>query len=166
MAKAKRPKAKKSDQPVEDDLNAENLEPAFAVSDSKITVRRDSGKVVVSVPVRFYRRNGRQMILAEGSKTEEAKAPKALNVSLITSIAKAWLWKDQLESGKYKSIDEIAAANNVDRTHVSRILQLTSLSPTIVEQILEGKEPEGMSLRQLRKGIPLLWSEQGKIAEA
>ena len=106
------------------------------------------------------------MILSEGSKTEEAKAPKALNVPLITSIAKAWLWQDQLESGKYKSIDEIAAANNVDRTHVSRILQLTSLSPTIVEQILEGKEPEGMSLRQLRKGIPLLWSEQGKIAEA
>jgi len=52
-------------------------------------------------------------------------------------------------SGKYKRIDEIAAANNVDCIHVSRILQLTSLSPTIVEQILEGKEPEGMSLRQL-----------------
>ena len=106
------------------------------------------------------------MILAEGSTAEEAKAPKALNIPLITSIAKAWLWQDQFESGKYKSIDEIAAANNVDRTHVSRILQLTSLSPTIVEQILEGTEPEGMSLRQLRKGIPLLWSEQGKIAEA
>jgi hypothetical protein len=52
----------------------------------------------------------------------------------------------------------------VDRTHVSRIMQLTSLSPTIVEQILEGKEPDGMSLRQLRKGIPLLWSEQGKMS--
>jgi hypothetical protein len=37
---------------------------------------------------------------------------------------------------------------------------------TIVEQILEGKEPESMSLRQLRKGIPLLWSEQGNISEA
>jgi hypothetical protein len=106
------------------------------------------------------------MILAEDSTAEEGQAPKALNVPLITSIAKAWLWQDQLESGKVKSIDEIAAENNVDRTHVSRIMQLTSLSPTIVEQILEGKEPESMSLRQLRKGIPLLWSEQGKIAEA
>jgi len=132
----------------------------------KPTVRREGETVMVSVPIKVYRLNGRQMILAEGSKTEEDQAPKALkalNVPLITSIAKAWLWQDQLESGKYKSIDEIAAANNVDRTHVSRILQLTSLSPTIVEQILEGKEPEGMSLRQLRKGIPLLWSEQGKI---
>ena len=106
------------------------------------------------------------MILAEGSKAEEGQAPKALNVPLITSIAIAWFWQGQLESGKYKSIDEIAAENNVDRTHFSRIMQLTSLSPTIVEQILEGKEPESMSLRQLRKGIPLLWSEQGKIAEA
>jgi hypothetical protein len=127
----------------------------------KPTVRREGETAIVSVPIKVYRLNGRQMILSEGSKTEEAKAPNALNVPLITSIAKAWLWQDQLESGKYKSIDEIAVANNVDRTHVSRILQLTSLSPTIVEQILEGKEPEGMSLRQLRKGIPLLWSEQG-----
>jgi hypothetical protein len=131
----------------------------------KPTVRREGETVIVSVPIKVYRLNGRQMILSEGSKTEEAKAPKALNVPLITSIAKAWLWQDQLESGKYNSIDEIAAANNVDRTHVSRILQLTSLSPTIVEQILEGKEPEGMSLRQLRKGIPLLWSEQGVLPQ-
>jgi hypothetical protein len=74
--------------------------------------------VIVSVPIKVYRLNGRQMILAEGSKTEEDQAPKALYVPLITTIAKAWLWQDQLESGKYKSIDEIAAANNVDRTHV------------------------------------------------
>jgi len=47
--------------------------------------------VIVSVPIKVYRLNGRQMILAEGSKTEEDQAPKSLNVPLITSIAKAWL---------------------------------------------------------------------------
>ena len=44
MAKTKRTKANKSDQPLEDDFSAENLEPSFAVSDSKITVCRDEGK--------------------------------------------------------------------------------------------------------------------------
>jgi len=97
---------------------------------------------------------------------KQREAGSRLVVTGKPTVRRDWLWQDQLESGKYKSIDEIAAENNVDRTHVSRIMQLTSLSPTIVEQILEGKEPEGMSLRQLRKGIPLLWSEQGKIAEA
>lgn len=91
MAKAKRPKAKKSDQPVEDDLNAENHEPAFAVSDSKITVRRDSGKVVVSVPVRFYRRNGRQMILADSIESDSIEAAVPNN-ALLTALAKAYAW--------------------------------------------------------------------------
>jgi hypothetical protein len=69
----------------------------------KPTVRREAETVIVSVPIKVYRLNGRQMILSEGSKTEEAQAPKALNVPLISSIAKAWLWQDQLESGKLSS---------------------------------------------------------------
>lgn len=161
MAKTKRTKTNKSDQPLEDDLTAENLEPAFAVSDRKITVRRDGGKVVVSVPVRFYRRNGRQMILAQedalSTNQQEALSP---NTALVVNLAKAWLWQEQLESGEFESLEEIATANNVDRAHISRILQLTSLSPEMVEQIMTGNEPDGLSLRQLRKGIPVVWSEQ------
>ncbi|RLS71321.1 MAG: hypothetical protein DWI00_13550 [Planctomycetota bacterium] len=107
--------------------------------------------------------NGRQMILAEGSKTEEAKSPKALNVPLITSIAKAWLWQDQLESGEYKGLEDIAKANQVDRSYVGRILQLTSLAPDIVESILEGGEYSELSLRDFRKGIPVLWEEQRRV---
>jgi hypothetical protein len=119
--------------------------------------------VIVSVPIKVYRLNGRQMILSEGSKTEEAKAPKALNVPLITSIAKAWLWQDQLESGKYKDLEDIAQANQVDRSYVGRILQLTSLAPDIVESILEGGEYSELSLRDFRKGIPVLWEEQRRV---
>jgi hypothetical protein len=75
------------------------LELEFAVADSKITVRRDGGKVVVSVPVRFYRRNGRQMIFADsidsGSDSDESGL---LNNALLTAIAKAYSWQDQLEA--------------------------------------------------------------------
>ena len=42
----------------------------------------------------------------------------------------------------------------------SRILRLTSLSPEIVEAILDGNEPKGLSLAKLRKKLPLIWSEQ------
>ena len=103
MAKAKRPKAKKSDQPLEEDLSAENLETTFTLSDSKITVRRDGGKVVVSVPVRFYRRNGRQMILAECNESESDLDESGLpNNALLTAIAKAYSWQDQLESSEFE----------------------------------------------------------------
>jgi hypothetical protein len=75
-------------------------------------------------------------------------------------LAKAWLWQEQLESGEYGTLEELAKANKVDRTYVSRILRLTSLSPEIVEQILGGIEFYEVSLRFLRKGIPELWREQ------
>lgn len=161
MVKSKRTKANKSDQPLAAGSCDKHLEPVFSASDSKITVRRDGDKVVVSVPVRFYRRNGRQMILADGVETgENQNDSPAANSALLVNLAKAWQWQEQLESGEFESVDEIAKTNNVDRTHVSRILQLTSLSPTIVEQILAGNEPDGLSLRQLRKGIPVVWSDQ------
>ena len=161
MAKAKRPKAKKSDQPLEEDLSAENLETTFAVSDSKITVRRDGGKVVVSVPVKFYRRNGRQMILADSIESESDLDESGLpNNALLTAIAKAYSWQDQLESGEFEDLEDIAKANSVDRSYVGRMLQLTSLAPDIVESILAGQAFADISLQHCRKGIPVFWEEQ------
>ena len=48
----------------------------------------------------------------------------------------------------------------MDRTYVGRMLRLTSLAPDIIEAILRGKEPEGMSLEKLRKELPVRWDEQ------
>lgn len=104
------------------------------------------------------RRNGWQMIFAAGEG--EPEKSKADNHALVVALARAWQWQEELESGQYSSIGELADANQVDRTYVSRLLQLTSLAPDLVESLLAGDDCEGLSLRQLRKGIPLLWSEQ------
>lgn len=159
MAKTKRTKPNKSDQPLEDDLSAENLEPAFAVSDRKITVRRDGGKVVVSVPVRFYRRNGRQMILADSIESDSIEAAVPNN-ALLTALAKAYAWQEQLESGQFEDLEDIAKEQGVDRSYVGRMLQLSSLAPDIVESILAGQAFADISLRDFRKGIPVSWEEQ------
>jgi hypothetical protein len=42
---------------------------------------------------------------------------------------------------------------------VSRLLRFTLLAPDIVEAILRGDEPSGLSFRKLGK-IPVLWIEQ------
>jgi len=145
-------------------VSAENLEPAFAVSDRKITVRRDGGRVVVSVPVRFYRRNGRQMILADSIESESDLDESGLpNNALLTAIAKAYSWQDQLESGEFEDLEDIAKANGVDRSYVGRMLQLTSLAPDIVESILAGQAFADISLRDFRKGIAVSWEEQRRI---
>jgi hypothetical protein len=40
---------------------------------------------------------------------------------------------------------------------------LTSLSLEIVEALLAGQERKGLSLRQVRSGIPLAWQKQREL---
>ncbi|MFN9231973.1 MAG: hypothetical protein ACK6DU_12100, partial [Planctomycetota bacterium] len=128
MAKAKRPKAKKSDQPLEEDLSAENLETTFAVSDSKITVRRDGGKVVVSVPVRFYRRNGRQMILADSIESDSIEAAVPNN-ALLTALPTPYPWQEQPHTGQGAARAAIAQDPGDHPSYGGRTLHLPSLAP-------------------------------------
>jgi hypothetical protein len=160
MAKTKRTKASTSDSSAADS-DTRTPGPEFAVTGCKITVRREKGKVIVSVPVRFYRRNGRQMILADSVESESNLDESGMpNNALLTAIAKAYSWQDQLESGEFEDLEDIAKANGVDRSYVGRMLQLTSLAPDIVESILAGQEFADISLQKCRKGIPALWDDQ------
>jgi len=44
------------------------------------------------------------------------------------------------------------------------MLDLTLLAPDIIESILDGHEPSGLSLARLtKKQIPPLWEEQRKV---
>jgi hypothetical protein len=45
------------------------------------------------------------------------------------------------------------------------MLRLTSLAPDIIEAVLRGDEPSGLSLEKLRKNLPVRWDEQRKTWE-
>ena len=51
-----------------------------------------------------------------------------------------------LETGRYGTIDELAAADKINSSYASRLLRLTLLAPDIVEAILDGRQPDGMTL--------------------
>lgn len=82
------------------------------------------------------------------------------NRTLIEAIAKGHRWQAQLESGEYASLEDLAKDVGCDRTYVGRMLRLTSLAPDIIEAILRGDEPDGLSLEKLRKSLPVRWDEQ------
>ena len=114
---------------------------------------------MVTIPVNFHRRNGRQMIKTMNPNSEPPNLGYVDN-HVILAIAKAFQWQDELESGEYGSLDELAQAMKVDRSYVGRILQLTSLAPQIIQKIVDGETPNGISLRNLRRGIPVVWKDQ------
>jgi hypothetical protein len=86
--------------------------------------------------------------------------------TLIRALARAHRWNRMLEAGKCRSITEIAEAEKVDRSFVSRLLDLTLLAPDIQEAILEGQQPKGMQLEELTGAMPGAWEEQRRVLQA
>ena len=65
-----------------------------------------------------------------------------------------------MESGEVGSIKELARRSHVNPSYVARILRLATLAPDIIEAILDGREPSGLSLRKLTGKLPVMWDEQ------
>ncbi len=63
-------------------------------------------------------------------------------------------------SGECASITELAAAEKIDRSYLCRVLRLTLLAPEIVEAIVDGRQPEGLTLPALMKPFSVAWELQ------
>ncbi len=85
---------------------------------------------------------------------------------LLTALARAFHWQELIDSGKDASISDLAEALGLDRSYVSRIMRLTLLAPDIVDAIVGGREPSGLSLEKLVRGMPVAWTEQRKRLES
>jgi hypothetical protein len=77
--------------------------------------------------------------------------------TLIRALARAHRWNRMLEAGRYGSTAEIAEAEKIGRSFVSRLLRLTLLAPDIQEAILEGRQAKGMQLEELTRAMPGAW---------
>ena len=77
------------------------------------------------------------------------------STALIKSLARAHRWKMVLESGRYPSVAELAAAGKINPSYVSRILRLTLLAPDIIEAVVEGRQADGLEAVLLRPFHPI-----------
>jgi hypothetical protein len=84
----------------------------------------------------------------------------AADTTLVKALARAFRWRRMLEAGRYATINELAAAEKINSSYVSRLLRLTLLAPDIVEAILDGRQPEGMTLPGLMVPYPVNWAQR------
>src|SRR5262249_48069703 len=104
--------------------------------------------LTVHVPMVFCKRGGRKLIIAPDSDTPEP--PRAcVDNALVKALARAFRWRKLLESGKHASIEELASAEKINPSYVSRVLRLSLLSPNVVEAILGGRQPQALTLAKV-----------------
>ena len=121
----------------------------------------DDRTMTVRVPISIRRRGGRKLVLApDGAKITAAPFTRHLDNVMVKAIARAFRWRDMLESREYTTIREIASADKINESYVGRVLRLTLLAPEIVEAILNGRQPAEMTMAVLMRGFPVPWTTQ------
>jgi hypothetical protein len=94
----------------------------------------------------------------------ETHSPRPrIGSALVKALARAHRWQRLLESGECASITELAAAEKIDRSYLCRVLRLTLLAPEVVEAILDGRQPEEVTLPVLIR-FPVEWETQPRLA--
>ncbi len=121
----------------------------------------ETGNLHIHIPMLIRRMRGRKVIIAPKALDGDVPdSPGTVQTAIVQALARASSWAEVLESGEVKSISDLAMNLDVDNSYVARILKLSTLAPDIVEAILNGEEPTGLSLAKLTKTFPTDWDEQ------
>ena len=115
--------------------------------------------LTVRVPLAVRKRGGRKLVVTPGG-TIGIRGPSGADSTLVKALARAFRWRRMMETGRYGTIDELAAAEKINSSYVSRLLRLTLLAPAIVDAILDGRQPDGMTLPGLMDPFPVEWAQQ------
>jgi hypothetical protein len=128
----------------------------------KTSISKDGRTVTVRIPATFRQRAGRKQILTPPGSVPWSPAPR-VDAALLKAIVRAHRWRKMLESGEYTSAAELAKAERVNDSYLSRILRLTLLDPEIIEAITIGQQPPTLQVDDLMKSLPTEWSRQKSI---
>lgn len=129
-------------------LNLQALADLLTIESSRI----DESVLTFAAPFRLRRRGIETKIVSGTTNTEPDQ-------KLITLLAKAHRWLDEIKSGK--PMHQISAEEGRGEDYVRARIELAFLSPKIQQQILDGTQPPELTLDRLVKGnIPADWAEQ------
>ena len=113
--------------------------------------------VTVTVPFAIRKRGGRTLVITPDGVTS-APAPRTrVDSALLKALARGFRWRKLLETGHFATIEEIAEAENINSSYISRVLRMTLLAPEIVEAILAGSHPAGLTRAKVMKPFPVEW---------
>src|SRR5215211_4498917 len=80
--------------------------------------------------------------------------------ALLTAIAKARGWIDDLVEGRATCFAEIAAREGKIERHIRNLAALAFVSPRIVAAIVDATAPASLTVTRLASALPYAWTEQ------
>ena len=112
--------------------------------------------IILDVPMRMKRRGIEMRLVINDT------GPARVDQTLLKTIVRAHKWFNDLATGRVKNMAEITSREGVDKSYVSRVVNLAFLAPDITESIIGGHQPADLSAEKLirRIDLPLDWAQQ------
>ena len=123
-------------------------------------MRASMEAITVEVPFKIRKRGGRKQIITPDGVPVLAPPRARIDSAFVKALARAFRWRKLLETSVYGTIAELARAERINPSYVSRVLRLTLLAPDIVEAVLDGRQPEDVTLATAMAGVPVVWEQQ------
>jgi site-specific DNA recombinase len=83
--------------------------------------------------------------------------------SLVKLLARAHEWFSRILRGEVKDFQEIATAEKLNRSYVTRAVSLAFLPPATAKAILEGRQPTELTAKRTLRcahNLPLAWADE------
>ena len=112
------------------------------------------------IPITFRPRGGKTVIVMPDGSRGVVRREATIDNTMIKVIARGVRWQQLIYDGTYTSIEDLAAAEKINPSYISRLMRLAYLSPTIVEAILDGRHPAHLTMKDLMQPFPLEWAAQ------
>lgn len=115
-----------------------------------------SDLLMITIPAQLHRSGKGKRLVIQG------EAQKADPV-LIAMLHKAFSVRDNLLSGAYDTLDGISEERSIPNGQATALLRLSWLAPSIVSDIVDGKQPPQLTPNTMLRGsngLPLCWIKQ------
>lgn len=118
-------------------------------------IRRDGENLIFATPANIKTCSGQTHIEIIGENCENNRR------CILRMIALSWKWTAMLFSGEVSSVSQLAKRVGFSASYVTKTISLFNLAPCIVEDIVNGRVPDGLSIKLL-VDPPDDWREQCK----
>jgi hypothetical protein len=103
-----------------------------------------------------------KLVIPDGNKAQIVSAQR--DEKLIALLTEAFAARDIILQHPDQSINHIAKQAGRCRTRLSKLFALAHLAPSIVTEILGGKQPNGLTRKHLLEiDLPIAWDDQRRL---
>ncbi|MBN8440096.1 MAG: site-specific recombinase resolvase [Thauera sp.] len=121
-------------------------------------VQLEEKKMTTLIPVRIKWHGGRKKVIPAATLPDQQAEHDA---SMLVALSRAYHWQRLIDTGVVDSGSGIARREGLHQTTVNALLRLTQLSPALVRDILNGRQPKTLSMRWLKTNeLPWDWGDQ------